>query len=94
MLILSQNAGECVQLCNFQSMSRPFDECVFVLYAGATSHRTSLDNLCGFLLFKNRYHHNRYYHNSCSLYNKVRSFKRDGNIDLISILCIKFMIFI
>ena len=36
-------------------MSRPFDECVFVLYAGATSHRISLDNLCGFLLFKNIY---------------------------------------
>ena len=28
------------------------------------------------------------------LYNKVRSFKRDGNRDLISILCIKVMIFI
>ena len=39
-------------------MSHPFDECVFVLYDGATSHQISLDNLCGFLLFKNRYHHN------------------------------------
>ena len=65
MLILSQNAGKSVELCNFQiiqSTSHPFDEFVFVLYAGVTSHRISLDNSFGFLLFKNKYHHN-----SCSL---------------------------